>query len=305
MIPVRAIVATIFTFAAVVLIACGEQSPDEAVAVAAPDTPRPASTAAAPLLAPAQPVQPIRTSEPSGPPTQQLTPTHTATPSPTATDTPQPTPTSTATPTPAPIDTPQPILTPTPTATDTPQPTPTHTATPMPTPTYTPQPTPAPAPATPALEMSPAEVYAQASASIPFIETGAATDSGVLIEGGYVVTNYHVVWPYEAVWVVFPDGTELENVPVVGWDPMTDLAVLGPVNVSAPPLSLEDGEDTAFGSELLLVGYPAEVDLFPQPTITRGILSRLREWAPRDDLLPDRRRDRWRTERWSASQFQG
>ena len=70
----------------------------------------------------------------------------------------------------------------------------------------------------------------------------------------------------------------MENVPVVGWDPMTDLAVLGPVNVSAPPLSLEDGEDTAFGSELLLVGYPAEVDLFPQPTITRGILSRLREW---------------------------
>ena len=59
---------------------------------------------------------------------------------------------------------------------------------------------------------------------------------------------------------------------------MADLAVLGPVDVSAQPLSLEDGEDTALGSELLLVGYPAEVDLFPQPTITRGILSRFREW---------------------------
>ena len=78
-----------------------------------------------------------------------------------------------------------------------------------------------------------------------------------------MVTNYHVVWPYESVWVVFPDGTELENVPVVGWDPMADLAVLGPVDVSAMPLRLEDGEDTALGSELLLVGYPAEVDLFP------------------------------------------
>ena len=59
---------------------------------------------------------------------------------------------------------------------------------------------------------------------------------------------------------------------------MADLAVLGPVNVSAQPLRMTDGEGTALGSELLLVGYPAEVDLFPQPTITRGILSRFREW---------------------------
>ena len=113
---------------------------------------------------------------------------------------------------------------------------------------------------------------------MPFIETAKATGSGVLIEGGFIVTNYHVVWPYESVWVVFPDGTELENVPVVGWDPMADLAVLGPVDVSAQPLRLKDGEGMTLGSELLLVGYPAEVDLFPQPTITRGILSRFREW---------------------------
>ena len=121
-------------------------------------------------------------------------------------------------------------------------------------------------------------MYERVSPSVAFIETTAATGSGVLIHGGYVITNYHVVWPYESVWVVFPDGTELENVPVVGWDPMADLAVLGPVDVSAQPLRLKDGEGTALGSELLLVGYPAEVDLFPQPTITRGILSRFREW---------------------------
>ena len=59
---------------------------------------------------------------------------------------------------------------------------------------------------------------------------------------------------------------------------MADLAVLGPVDVSAQPLRLRDGEGMTLGSELLLVGYPAEVDLFPQPTITRGILSRFREW---------------------------
>ncbi len=59
---------------------------------------------------------------------------------------------------------------------------------------------------------------------------------------------------------------------------MADLAVLGPVDVTALPLKLEDGERTVLGAELLLVGYPAEIDLFPQPTITRGILSRFREW---------------------------
>ena len=127
-------------------------------------------------------------------------------------------------------------------------------------------------------ELSPNELYSRVAPSVPFIETATGTGSGVLIEGGYIVTNYHVVWPYDAVWVVFPDGTELEDVPVVGWDPLADLAVLGPVNVSAQPLELVNGESMAPGSELFLVGYPAEVDLFPQPSITRGILSRFREW---------------------------
>ena len=128
------------------------------------------------------------------------------------------------------------------------------------------------------VQLSPSEVFERVSPSVPFIETPVGTGSGVLIEGGYVITNYHVVWPYEAVRVFFPDGTELQNVPVVGWDPMADLAVLGPVDVLAQPLRLGNGENITPGSELFLVGYPAEVDAFPEPTITRGILSRFREW---------------------------
>ena len=138
---------------------------------------------------------------------------------------------------------------------------------------------------TPTAQLTAAEVYALVSPSVPFVKTPTGTGSGVLIEGGYVVTNYHVVWPYQAVWVVFPDDQVLQNVPVVGWDSMADLAVLGPVDVPARPLGegggplqLGDGEDLAPGSELFLVGYPAEVDEFPEPAITRGILSRIREW---------------------------
>ena len=133
-------------------------------------------------------------------------------------------------------------------------------------------------PATINEELSPNELYSRVAKSIPFVATATGTGSGVLIEGGYIVTSYHVVWPYDTVRVVFPDGTELADVPVVGWDPLADLAVLGPVNVSAPPLELVNGETMTPGSELFLVGYPDEVDLFPQPSITRGILSRFREW---------------------------
>ena len=111
-----------------------------------------------------------------------------------------------------------------------------------------------------------------------FIETHVASGSGVLIEGGYVVTNYHVIWPFESVDVTFPDNFK-RHLPVAAWDPLADIAVLGPLEeVPAPPLELLDGESLPIGSELYLVGYPAEAEFYPQPSITRGILSRFREW---------------------------
>ena len=125
--------------------------------------------------------------------------------------------------------------------------------------------------------LSASEIYARVSPSVVFIETAAGTGSGILVEGGYVVTNYHVVWPYRGAWVVFADGTEF-YAPVVGWDPFADLAVLGPIDASVSPLRLADGEAMVPGSDVYLVGYPAETDLYPEPSITAGILSRFHEW---------------------------
>ena len=111
-----------------------------------------------------------------------------------------------------------------------------------------------------------------------FIETPIASGSGVVIEGGYVVTNHHVIWPFESVNVTFPDGLNLD-VQVAAWDPLADIALLHLEDAAAPaPLELLDGENLPIGSELYLVGYPAEAEPFPQPSITRGILSRVREW---------------------------
>ena len=193
---------------------------------------------------------------PAVPVVASATPELTATPIPSAT----PTPEATASPTPSP------------TPTTIPTPSPTSTATPVPTPT--PQPTPTPT----ASPLSAAQVFARVSPSVAFIETPAFTGSGVLIDGGYVVTNAHVVWPFGKVRVVFPDGSEFLDAPVLDSDLLDDLAVIGPLDTAIEPAQLVDGEDLVTGSDVFLIGYPGESEEFPQPTITRGIISRQRQW---------------------------
>ena len=134
------------------------------------------------------------------------------------------------------------------------------------------------APTTTSPSTSAAEVYQRVSPSIAFVDTPKGSGSGILIEGGYVVTNQHVVWPHRSVRVLFPEGPDLQEVPVVAWDFLRDLAVLGPVEVSAQALKLADGEGLTVGDKLLMLGYPVAVESTPQPTITAGVLSRFRQW---------------------------
>ena len=128
--------------------------------------------------------------------------------------------------------------------------------------------------------LTPAQIYSVVSPAIAFIQTSIGSGSGVLIEGGYVVTNAHVVWPFDTARVVFPDGTEFNQVAVKNWDLLADLAVLGPIDAPAQPATLLDGENIPIGSDMYLIGYPGEFEELPQPTIVSGILSRLREWGP-------------------------
>ncbi|MDY7029676.1 MAG: serine protease, partial [Spirochaetota bacterium] len=126
------------------------------------------------------------------------------------------------------------------------------------------------------------QVYQRTAQSLPFVETELWSGSGVLIEGGWVLTNAHVVWPEREARVVFADGTELKNVPLARIDLVGDIALLGPVEVPQSPLSIAGNEDVSIGSDVFLVGYPMESDAFPQPTIVKGILSRIREWKSED-----------------------
>lgn len=130
-----------------------------------------------------------------------------------------------------------------------------------------------------------AQIFSTISPSVAFIETPYGTGSGVLIEHGFLLTNAHVVWPYEDVRVVFPDGSEFEEAPVYAWDLMADLALIGPVETDIAPVALVDGTGLDIGSDVYLIGYPAEPESFPQPSITNGILSRVRTWEPVDYSL--------------------
>ena len=125
------------------------------------------------------------------------------------------------------------------------------------------------------------EVYARVAPSIPIVQSLYGQGSGILILGDYVLTNHHVVWPDafdHRATIVFPDGTEYVDVPVVATNPWADLAVLGPLETDKRPLALANGEQLPLGSDLYLIGYPAEYEFAPEPTITRGLLSRVRHW---------------------------
>lgn len=130
-------------------------------------------------------------------------------------------------------------------------------------------------------EVSTAErVYEQVAPAIASIDTDIAGGSGILIDASTVLTAAHVVWPYRTVRVVFPNGTEIWDAPVIGADLFGDLALIDVSGVANVPTAVEigDGEAIPLGRPVYLVGYPGESEAFPQPTITEGILSRTREW---------------------------
>jgi tetratricopeptide (TPR) repeat protein len=128
------------------------------------------------------------------------------------------------------------------------------------------------------VDPSPNAIFVRLSPAIAFVETPLGTGSGVLVEHGYLLSNAHVVWPFDTVRVVFPDGAEFLNAPVLAWDLMADLALIGPLDTEIEPVALVDGGEQAIGTGVYLIGYPAEIDEYPQPSITQGILSRVRQW---------------------------
>ncbi len=129
------------------------------------------------------------------------------------------------------------------------------------------------------------EIFATVSPAVASIGTeDGDRGSGFLIEGGYLISNAHVVYPYMDLTVSFPNGTKLNSVPLIGWDLLADIAVLGPIDVPIEPVVLSSAASPAIGSDIYTIGYPPPNADPPQPAFTSGMVARYREW-PETDIV--------------------
>lgn len=137
-------------------------------------------------------------------------------------------------------------------------------------------------PVVPSVSLTPAQIFERISPDIAFIQTPAGSGSGLLLKGGYVLTNARVLWPYREARVVFSDGSNYSEAKVVNWDLLGDLAVISIPEANVQPVEMVASENIAIGSELYLIGYSSKGAGSPQPAITRGVLSGLRQWESMD-----------------------
>ncbi len=85
---------------------------------------------------------------------------------------------------------------------------------------------------------------------------GADFGSGFFVEGNYIVTAAHVFWGLPGIDVLLHDGTLLEDVPVIAYDYFTDLAFLGPIDTSAPPLQFAEVDALTTEDRAFIIGDP-------------------------------------------------
>ena len=103
--------------------------------------------------------------------------------------------------------------------------------------------------------------------------TQAGTGSGfVWDKKGHIVTNLHVIEKAQGAAVTLADNTTYEA-RLVGYDPLTDLAVLK-IDADAArlqPIAIGTSDDLLVGQKVFAIGSPFEFD----QTLTTGIISGL------------------------------
>lgn len=96
-----------------------------------------------------------------------------------------------------------------------------------------------------------------------------SSGSGVIIsEDGYIVTNYHVIRNAEIIDVTFNDKRKYQA-KVIGYDTMTDIALLKIDETGLPFLSYGDSDKLKIGQWVLAIGNPFNLT----STVTAGIVS--------------------------------
>lgn len=133
-------------------------------------------------------------------------------------------------------------------------------------------------------ELSSQEIIALAKPSVVGIKTmieeyysfyGTQTYEGVgsgfiITEDGYIVTNYHVIEDAVSVKVILADGNEYDA-ETVGYDALSDVAVLKIDATSLPALVIGNSDAVIAGDTVIAIGCPSGIDL--AGTATRGMVS--------------------------------
>ena len=95
--------------------------------------------------------------------------------------------------------------------------------------------------------------------------------SGVIMtSNGYILTCYHVIANAKLILVAFQDGRR-EEAQIVGYDPITDLAVLNVSVENLHAIPQLDDPKTLVGDLVLALGNPYNLG----QTVTQGIVSRI------------------------------
>ena len=167
------------------------------------------------------------------------------------------------------LPTPEPSLAPSPNVSSTPQAISAPQVTEMP-PALAAMLTPSPTPESGRYDQD--RTRAEFAPSLALIGTDdGATGTGFVIEGGYVITNAHVVRSHEFVLIWLPNDETHPHTPVVAIDRVADIAVLGPIETSAPPIDLYDGDaEPSRFVDTFAIGFAGGDDDWPDPTITQG-----------------------------------
>lgn len=110
-----------------------------------------------------------------------------------------------------------------------------------------------------------------------FTDEGAG--SGIIISSdGYIVTNYHVIHDVIAVKVDLPNGNSYDA-EIVGWDVVTDLAVLKiEPEADLPVVEWGNSDSMRVGDWVVALGNA--LSLKGGPTVTLGIISALGRTVP-------------------------
>ncbi|MGB5791089.1 MAG: trypsin-like peptidase domain-containing protein, partial [Pseudoalteromonas nigrifaciens] len=94
--------------------------------------------------------------------------------------------------------------------------------------------------------------------------------SGVIMsQDGYILTNYHVINNADQILVILTDGRRFFDVQLIGFDTITDLALLKINADHLPVIPVNDDYSSSVGDIVLAIGNPLNLG----QTITQGIIS--------------------------------